>query len=404
MVPIFYGVIHKLRKSIVQLVGPGESEIDILSWMSRVSLEIIGQSGFGYSFDTLGPHAIEHPYATSVRHYFPAIHDTLLTAVRLFIFPYVHNLGSPRFQRAVVDAFPSRRLHHLRDLVDTMHNTSVEIFESAKQAMNDDQELLKRIGGGKDLMSVLLRENMKASVEDRLSDEELLAQISTFIFAGMDTTANALTRTLHVLSEHPDTQERLRKEVCDAYANYANLSGDLDYDTLGSKMPLLDAICRETLRLVKQNGILPLSKPVTTTDGQRLDEIFVPKGTKIFISIHNSNRDPTLWGPDASDWKPERWLRPLPETVTSAHIPGIYANQLTFLAGHRACIGFKFSQLEMKAVLADLIQNFRFAPTGKNVVWLSNGVRQPTIEGAGLTATGQRKLCLPLKVSLVQPA
>ncbi len=65
----------------------------------------------------------------------------------------------------------------------------------------------------------------------------------TFIFAGMDTTSNALSRILCLLAAHPDAQERLRKEVLDA-----SKGGDLDYDGLES-LRYLDAVCRETLRL-----------------------------------------------------------------------------------------------------------------------------------------------------------
>ena len=65
----------------------------------------------------------------------------------------------------------------------------------------------------------------------------------TFIFAGMDTTSNALAMTLDLLSKLPDVQQKLRLEILDA-----SKGGDLDYDTLVS-LPYLDAVCRETLRL-----------------------------------------------------------------------------------------------------------------------------------------------------------
>lgn len=71
---------------------------------------------------------------------------------------------------------------------------------------------------------------------------------------------------------------------------------------------------------------MPLSAPVKATDGTMLNEIFVPKGTDIMIGIRASNRNPALWGPDADEWKPDRWLAPLPDTVTQAHIPGVYSN------------------------------------------------------------------------------
>lgn len=62
----------------------------------------------------------------------------------------------------------------------------------------------------------------------------------------MDTTSNALTRTLHLLAEHPRVQDQLRQELRDAKEQ--NGGEDLPYGTLVS-LPYLDAICRETLRL-----------------------------------------------------------------------------------------------------------------------------------------------------------
>lgn len=71
---------------------------------------------------------------------------------------------------------------------------------------------------------------------------------------------------------------------------------------------------------------MPLSKPIVGVDGRKMVEILIPKDTNIIISILASNRDPGIWGPDSYEWKPERWLSPLPDTVAEAHIPGIYSN------------------------------------------------------------------------------
>ena len=83
---------------------------------------------------------------------------------------------------------------------------------------------------------------------------------------------------------------------------------------------------------------MPLATPVTGLDGQSLSEVFVPNGTPIIISVININRSTKIWGPDAKEWKPERWLNPLPETVTNARVPGVYSNVLTFAGGSRACM------------------------------------------------------------------
>ena len=60
----------------------------------------------------------------------------------------------------------------------------------------------------------------------------------------MDTTSNALARTLFLLAHNQDVQEKLRREVTEARVKY----GDLSYDELVA-LPYLDAVCRETLRL-----------------------------------------------------------------------------------------------------------------------------------------------------------
>ena len=57
-----------------------------------------------------------------------------------------------------------------------------------------------------------------------------------------------------------------------------------------------------------------------------IHEIAVPKGTAIAVGIFSANRNKAIWGEDATEWKPERWLSPLPNTVTDAKIPGVYSN------------------------------------------------------------------------------
>lgn len=72
--------------------------------------------------------------------------------------------------------------------------------------------------------------------------------------------------------------------------------------------------------------ILPLSEPIKGVDGNDIHEILVPSNTNINVSIIGANRNPEIWGADAAEWKPERWLSPLPESVMTAPIPGIYSH------------------------------------------------------------------------------
>ena len=50
------------------------------------------------------------------------------------------------------------------------------------------------------------------------------------------------------------------------------------------------------------------------------------KYTIVVVAIHSANRSKAIWGEDAFEWKPERWLNKLPESVTNARVPGVYSN------------------------------------------------------------------------------
>ncbi|KAI5892439.1 cytochrome P450 [Schizophyllum commune H4-8] len=382
MIPIFYEVVDALRATLEKQTDQGPLEIDLLYWMGRTATELIGRSGLGYSFDSLAQGAPEHPYATSVKEYIPTMFR--LQILRVYVLPKVYNLGPAWLRRAVVNLIPSSTMHALRDMSDLMWNTSKEIYSQKVAALQaGDAAVAKQVGQGKDLLSLLIRENMKAG--DPLPEEELLAQLTTLVFAAMDTTSSALSRTSHLLATHPEVQDRLRAEIRAAMEEH----GQLSYNELES-LPYLDAVCRETLRLyppapqllrrVKKDVVLPFSKPIIGEDGREMSEVLVPAGTVVVIAIMNANRNKEIWGEDADEWKPERWLEPLPASVTDAHIPGVYGNLMTFLGGGRACIGFKFSQLEMKVVLVELLNAFKFSLSEKEVSWRMSNIVSPFIK------------------------
>ncbi|KAH6915167.1 cytochrome P450 [Coprinopsis sp. MPI-PUGE-AT-0042] len=388
MMPVFYEVCHKLSKSMQQLSAQGETELDMLSWMTRTALELIGRSGLGTSFDSLEPEEIPHPFSASLKNGMQAIAD--LAFSRFFVLPWAVHVGTPRFRRWVVDNLPWKKLQKAKDLVDTLHNISKELFESKKRALKEGGEELRE-GKDKDIISIVLKENLAADGEEKMSEDELLAQLSTLTAAAVDTTSGALSRTLQMLSENQDVQEKAREEVLEAKRE--NGGEDLTYDQL-LQLPYLDAVCRETLRLhpsipfvmrtAHQDALVSLAQPFTSLDGKETASVLIPKGTHLILSIMACNRDPLIWGSDADEWKPERWLAPLPESVSDAKIPGVYSNLMTFLGGGRSCIGFKFSQLEMKVVLSLLLESFQFRPSEKKIQWQLNGnITQPTVEADG---------------------
>ncbi|KAJ7234370.1 cytochrome P450 [Mycena haematopus] len=399
LAPVFYDVARKLRTGLASKVANGPEEVDILHWLSRCALELIGQGGLGYSFDNLGDNSGNdqpvHPYSEALSGIQPLIIQLSL-AFRL-ILPWASKIGTPRFQRTVVDWVPWKALHDFRDTLDIMDHTTRQIFEAKKNALSSTGEW-SATDGGKDIISILMQVNVQAEDGDRLPDAEVLGQMTTLIFAATETTATSLARILYLLAQNPDVQDRLRDELSQAKQQDA---GDINYDQL-MQLPYLDAVCRETLRLhpptpfnlrtTLVDAVLPLATPLRGCDGADINALHVPRGTDIMLSIQNANCDTGVWGSDAAEWKPARWLAPLPETVTSAPATGVYQHLLTFSGGPRACIGFRFSQLEMKVVLAVLLPEFQVSLGKQQVDWTLGFIAQPSVEG---------KQQLPLVLSLL---
>jgi len=379
-------------------VANGPQEIDIVEWMRMTALELVGQAGLGYSFGTL--EGRNDKFNQTLKEF--ASTSASLVVARNFL-PYLTKVFHPKVLKFMGKAIPWGALNRIIELTDTMNANAREIYDTKKRLLESGHSTtVKQVGDGKDIISLLIQANAAASDEGRLSEEEVLAQMTLLIFAATETTSSALSRILHLLSLHPGVQDKLREELKRAHEG----NEELTHDQLVS-LPYLEAVCRETLRVyspavgvmrtTKSDVVLPLSTPIHDVNGRRIYEIAIPKNTNVFLHIWNLNRDPSIWGDDAAEWKPERWLEPLPESVEAAKIQGVYANTMTFIGGGRACIGFKFSQLEMKVVLSLLIPAFRFTPSKHEIIWKSGGASSPSVKGS----PGPFRSSLPMIVSRV---
>ena len=181
MIPIFYSITHKLQDAIAMRVKDGQTEIDMLDWMGRTALELIGQAGLGWSFDPLVEDTVENNLGTAVKSIvyvdfesFPfylaeaqylrhSPNGPSLGVIRL-IMPFVHKLGPPAFRRKMIDVLPHAGLKRMRDISDEIQYHSRHIYEAKKQAMrNGDAAVMQQIGEGKDIMSKL---SMYATVRE----------------------------------------------------------------------------------------------------------------------------------------------------------------------------------------------------------------------------------------------
>jgi len=374
----------QLRDAIRVETGPDAKEVDILQWMNRGALELMGQAGLGYSFDPL-VEVGSNDLAKAIKALFPAL--SRLGILRQ-ITPWLVKFGSAGFRRRVVEIFPNESVRQVVSIVDTMDETSHEIVEARKALLEQGEDALaSQVGSGKDVMTCLLKANMEASEGNRLTDEEVIAQICTFVLAATDSTASITTQILQYLAERPQVQAKLRREILEA-----RQGEEIPFEEL-MKLPLLDGVVKETLRLnpvatvisrqARKDSVVPLSSPIRGVDGQLMKEVIIPKGTLIFLGVRASNCNPALWGADAMDWKPERWMKGLSQAVSNAKIPGVFGSILTFGGGSRTCIGFKFAEMEIKTVLSVLLQSFTISSTEKKIVWNLATVRYPTVGEQG---------------------
>ena len=175
------------------------------------------------------------------------------------------------------------------------------------------------------------------------TDEGLVNQLMTFLIAGHETTASALSFAICMLCRYPKVQSRLRKEVRSSLPDPRCPTSSISSTDIDS-LPYLNAVCTEVLRLYPP---VPVTVRVAALDTTLLGH-FIPKGTTIFISPWATNANKDFWGEDAADFNPDRWLGE--GKANSAGIESNYAF-LTFLHGPRSCIGQSFAKGEFACLL-----------------------------------------------------
>ncbi|KAK7045291.1 cytochrome P450 [Favolaschia claudopus] len=199
-------------------------------------------------------------------------------------------------------------------------------------------------------------------VGSTLSDSDVLDQTSLLLLAGQDTTANTFGFGILELARNSDLQAQLRAEIQSSLAAGSDTA-------VYENMPLLNAFIKETLRMyptisvservAMQDHILPLSQPITTSQGKQITEIPIMKGQVVYLATGQYQRSNSRWGEDAHEFKPSRWMDDGPAHKEDA--VGGYANLLTFHGGSRICLGWRFALLEMQVFITELLRKFEFS-------------------------------------------
>jgi cytochrome P450 len=195
--------------------------------------------------------------------------------------------------------------------------------------------------GGDDLVARMLAARDPDTGEP-MSDEKIIDNLTTFLLAGHETTAKALTWTLYILARAPEWQERVREEVRAAIKTDRIGPGTI------ARLPVTSRVLKEAMRLYPP---VPVITRVTAEDTE-IGGKHLPKPTLIVIPMFAVHRHHSLW-PDPDRFDPDRFL---PEN--EAKYPR--TQFMPFGYGQRVCIGSSFAIIEATAILATLLRSVRF--------------------------------------------
>ena len=174
-----------------------------------------------------------------------------------------------------------------------------------------------------------------------MSPQQVRDEAITFIAAGHETTANALTWIWYLLSQHPEVETKLHEELDSALNGGPPRIGDLP------QLPWSEQILTEAMRLYPPSWAT-LRKAICDV---RIGEYVIPKGAYVLVSQYVTHRD-DRWFLDALRFKPDRWT-----SAFRASIPR--CSYFPFGAGPRQCIGESFARMEGVLVLATIAQRWR---------------------------------------------
>ncbi|KAM5560774.1 cytochrome P450 714A1-like [Rosa sericea] len=241
-----------------------------------------------------------------------------------------------------------------------------------------DRRAQSELGGvyEKDLLEMILESAARDSTDmphyRHKTDRFILDNCRNIYFAGSETTALTVSWTLMLLSLHTEWQERIRAEIFEVCGDHELYHCLQDMDTL-RKFKTLTMVILESLRLYGP-GVIAAREARTN---MKLGDLDVPEGIHMWVFYPALHRDSENWGPDANEFKPERFANGVSE---SCKYPQAY---MPFGFGTRLCIGQTFAMLQLKIVLSlilskysfSLSPNYRHSPVYKMLLLPEHGIR-----------------------------
>jgi cytochrome P450 len=230
-------------------------------------------------------------------------------------------------------------LFHLPPWVPTPDNLrfarAMRTLDALVHRIIDERRV--RPGDGADLLGMLMSVKDEDTGEG-MTNHQLRDEVMTLVLAGHETTANALSWTFYLLSQHPDAARALQAEVAAVLGGRDPELGDL------SKLTYTKMVIEEALRLYPPAWVFERE----ALEDDEIGGYLIQKGAIVGVSPWSIHRSPKLWE------DPERFdpLRFLPERVAARH----KFAYLPFGGGPRLCIGNAFAMMEAQIIVAMVAQ------------------------------------------------
>ncbi|KAG5313884.1 CP4C1 protein, partial [Acromyrmex insinuator] len=310
--------------------NPGKA-VDIFPFMINVTLDIICETAMGVDV-----HAQE-----VVNEYTSTVHQISKLISNRMIQPWY-------WIDWLYYLLPTGK--QFKSMLDILHGFTKKVISEKKidrqsqnaKLENEDDEFNIGKRKRKAFLDLLLDQNEKDYCTP-LTDDELRAQVDTFMFEGHDTTAVAITWALFLLGNNLEHQEKVHKELEEIFGDSEVPASVKEL----SQLKYLERVIKETLRIFPS---VPLIIRELVED-VKIDNYTLMKGTSVILTILLAHRNPAVW-PDPLKFDPDRFL---PENSQNRN-PYAY---IPFSAGPRNCIGQRFALLEEKTVLTAILRKWR---------------------------------------------
>ncbi|KAG0070742.1 hypothetical protein BGZ89_012568 [Linnemannia elongata] len=304
-----------------KILKPGQ--VDICSFMIRLSLDIIGETAFGQSFRMVkdNTHPVPKQLANTLKR---CMQQTFNPWMKWFVpldWSFVE-FGAQRVKDRKLKGEAGRRADLLQYLIDA------QIHERANGNGETGNEYDDMIAG-------------------KLTDKAVETEACVFLIAGSETSSTAMTFTIMYLVKNPDKLAKLRDEL--DLATASNAPGALPtYDQIRN-LPYLTGCINESLRL---RPVAATGLPREVTEDVTMKGHFFPKGTILLAQLPQLHWSDEYF-PQANKFIPERWIpgeSPFPPVQDFTFYP--------FSAGTRNCVGKNYAMMEMRLIIAALIVRY----------------------------------------------